>query len=208
MPCLGHIIASDGGIRPCWEEARRKMWKSFWANAASREIAKAPTDMKMKLLSRSTVCIVQFKWSRWPPQKKVALELTLLQTRMLATILRVQRRPLEDMLDYIRRRNKQAKAVARAQGMWYHLWWKRCIAWHKHVNRHTNTPMYQILACHGQSWLRAQRFPFVPAHSSFARAWTIDRGRSGTRCRSGYVSKRWEEGILLAETCRDIEQNT
>ena len=55
-----------------------------------------------------------------------------------------------------------------------HLWWARAVAWHEHVCRHTNTPMYKLLEFQGASGLQAKSFPL-----SFRTRRRIDPGAFG-----------------------------
>ena len=42
-PYLGHIVQTNCAIRDCWQAARTKMWKAFWANSGSMLGRKLPS---------------------------------------------------------------------------------------------------------------------------------------------------------------------
>ena len=51
MPCLGFHIQNDGETHNLWEEARKSLWKAYFAQTRSSDVAhKVPLFAKLKNL--------------------------------------------------------------------------------------------------------------------------------------------------------------
>ena len=84
---------------------------SFWANAGSAEASKLALHLRVKLLVRTVVPVLDFRCSKWPPQATVAEELDAVQRKMLATILRLRPLPHETFKQFRQRRGKAAQQL-------------------------------------------------------------------------------------------------
>ena len=161
---LGHIVQTNCSIRACWQAARRKMWKAFWANSGSTLGRKLPAPAKFALLRRCVACIVGYRMSRWPPQAQVARELDNVQARMSAFVLGLRPHADESIETFCRRRGRAARAQCRAQGLWSDFWFSRAVAWDDHMTRHPETIATGFRNYRDMTWLEARR-------STFANAW-------------------------------------
>ena len=56
---LGHALQGTGSTRCCWKRARFAMWKSYRFGTADR----------LSLVLRAVVPSLDFRCSRWPPQR-------------------------------------------------------------------------------------------------------------------------------------------
>ena len=84
LSCLGHIVSDDGGIRNDWNQTKIRMWKVFWKNSGNSRIGTCKFETKLSLLLRSVFCTVNWKFSRWPFAKSVAIELDAMQVNMVS----------------------------------------------------------------------------------------------------------------------------
>ena len=181
---MGHIIASNGGIAPCLREAKRAVWRAFFANAAAPCFSRAPIHLKLKLLNRCCRMPLQYRCSRWPPNSSQLEAVDRLQRRLIAALLRVRKRQFESIVDFSRRRNAAAGRVARLQGQWSKFWCPRVISWNDHIFRGHNTSQWSTKLVHHNDgiWLQIRR--------ALGR-----NGRLGTRRIRGHPTTRWAEGV-------------
>ena len=183
---LGHLLQNTGSIRADWAQTRRQMWAAFWANAGSAGSSKLTTHQRMRLLLRGVLPILDFRCSRWPPQATIANELDAMQRKMVATLLRLTPLPDEDAAQFVRRRGRAAHHLCTSNGWWSHRWFRRALAWDAHVRRGHNPMAWSthLVDFKGATYL-AQRRAF-------------HQGRTATRTSSGFVSRRWHDGIAFA----------
>ena len=116
FPCLGHTLEGNAGIRACFTNTKRSMWKAFWGNCGHRVMRQAPVSMKCKLLDRACRSILSYRCSRWPPQPRIAQELDRVQSKMVAAIQRIPRASEETAAEYVTRRNKTAARKCKELG--------------------------------------------------------------------------------------------
>ena len=173
---------------------------SFWANAGSSETRKVGTLDRAMLLERTVVSKFRWKLSRWPFQKTVAIALDSVQCRMMAIIMKTTRMSHETIDVFCRRRNREARNVCEAAGMWSELWANRVVHWHQHVARGVrhNHFCHPIMINKNQHWLQMQRVQWVYSNGSSSRN-TMLAGRTGTRCNIGRPQVRWDSGVELAQ---------
>ena len=105
---LGHIVQTNFSIRACWQAARTKMWKAFWANSGSTLGRRISMSAKFALLRRCVACFAPYRMSRWPPQAQISQELDDVQARMSALILKLRHHPFEDFEAFCRRIGRAA----------------------------------------------------------------------------------------------------
>ncbi len=101
-----HGPMGNAGIRAWFTSTKRSLWKAFWGNAGHPVPRGATLKVKRRLLERSCKPVLSYRCSRWPPQPTIARELDRVQSKMAASLLRVQRLPGEDAAIYCRRRNR------------------------------------------------------------------------------------------------------
>ena len=195
---LGHLIESTGSIRACWTRARSAMWKAFWANPGSNAARHLSRASNLALMSRAVLPQLNFRCSRWPPQKQVRLEVDQLQQKMTASLVRLPRLIGEDAEAYVRRRGREARRINTEQGMWSNHWFSRCLRWDAHLARPRNFNSWpaQLRDYRGKQWLMDRRASFVSSDSSSS----ILAGRTGTRAARGKVHTRWHDGVDLARS--------
>ena len=194
---LGHSLDDDGSIRSCWSRARASMWKAFWANPGSRAAAKFPISERLNLLARAVAPQLDFRCSRWPPQKQVAAEVDSIQRKMVSTLLRVPRGPQEPVEDYVRRRGRLAARTCKLHGLWSARWFTRAIFWDAHLARDRNAHTWaaRLRNYRGSDWLMRRRVEFLPRDGQSRSAVA---GRTDTRGYRGKVHVRWLDGISFA----------
>ena len=159
---LGHTLADNGSIRSCWQRTKEAMWRAFWANAGSQSARGLPTPLKVRLLTRSVLPVLDYRSSRWPPQKTIGLELDSLQCKMAASIIRVQRLAGESPADYFMRRNRDASRLCRRMGLWSTRWFSRALSWDAHIRRPRNSHLWSadVVMYRGKTWLQQRRASF------------------------------------------------
>jgi hypothetical protein len=197
-PYLGHIVQTSGSIRACWQTARTKMWRAFWANSGSTMGKKLPLPAKIALLQRCVACVVAFRMSRWPPQTQIARELDAVQARMTALILGLKPNPTEDSATFLRHRAKAARQSCRIHGLWSQLWFRRAKAWDDHLSRHPQLLASAFRNFNDSNWLILRRANYANINSIRRNSWTTFAGRTATRAAAGFVATRWQAGIQLA----------
>ena len=121
-----------------WRETKAKMWRVFWKNSGNVQINSCNFETKLSLLLRSVFCTVNWKFSRWPFAKSIAVELDAMQVNMVSYLTRLPRGNGEAWIPFVRRRRRAARNLCSPIGMWSVDWAKRCISWHEHVIRSNN----------------------------------------------------------------------
>ena len=191
--CLGHVLTPTGSVAQCFYATKRLCWNAYFLNFSNKMARRIPISHKLALLKRAILPIIAYRCTRWPFQQKFAKELDMLQNKMVAVMTREPRYPEEELASYLRRRNQMASRLASKLGRWSHVWARRVVAWHDHLNRLRNahTLVARVFHWHGAAWLRERRLE----HGSIATA-----GRTRTRLPfSMPVHQRWEEGVAVAE---------
>ena len=196
---LGHFVAFDGGVSADWALTKPRMWAVFYKNSGSYKVQGGDIETKLSLLLRTVFCTVNWKFSRWPFQKTVAVEMDAMQVNMVSMISRVPKNDSEDWVTWVRRRRRLARNVCGRIGFWSEAWAKRTIEWHEHIQRHPGV-MRDLLMWHDSHWLQAQRSRFVAADGSATTRNSLIAGRTGTRASGGRPQPRWEEGIGLSKS--------
>ena len=183
---LGHSLQHTGSVRQDWGQTRRQMWGAFWGNSGAAGAKKLSVAFRLKLLFRAVVPIFDFRCSRWPPQASIAAEVDTLQRKMTAILLRLSPMPGEDVQQFVRRRGRAARALCTEHGWWSKRWFKRTVAWDAHVRREDKHFSWSgnLVEYRGQSYLTERR----ASHN----------GRTATRTSSGFVCRRWHDGVAFA----------
>ena len=158
----------------------------------------ADIETKLSLLLRTVFCIVNWKFSRWPFCKSIAVEMDNLQTNMVSILSRVPKNDSEDWVGWLRRKRRLARDVCDRIGLWSEAWAKRLIDWDEHLHRDRGV-LNKLLLYHNSDWLQAQRSQFVPAWGSVSTRNSVLAGRTGTRANGGRPQQRWDAGICLAQ---------
>ena len=187
FPCLGHMRQADAGIRQCYTNVKRQMWKAFWGNCGHRALHNASLDLRCDLLNRCCRPVFSYRCSRWPPQATVAKELDSLQCKMVGVLLRLVRHPGESLPDYCKRRCRAARSHCRRLGTWSAYWFARAKAWDGHLERHHSPTCWPMLlrGVHDNEWLRIRRSLRRPDGHDL-------------RVAPGRPCMRWHEGIAYA----------
>ena len=183
---LGHWLQDNGSVRSCWARTRQQMWGAFWANVSAAGSMKLPLLLRMKLLLRAVVPILDFKCSRWPPQLQIANELDAVQRKMVAILLRLTPENEETCEQFRRRRGRAARALCLQGGLWSRRWFRRAVAWDDHSRRERN------------SFTWAAKLVEYRAAAFLASRRAAHFGRTATRSQPGFVCRRWHGGIIVA----------
>ena len=109
---LGYRVASNAGIYREWRVVRARLWGVFWKNCAGSRAGRLGFEEKVNLLLRAALGTMLWVCSRWPFQKKVAIEVDKLQVHMIAILSGIRRLPGEISVEWYRRRGRAAKVVA------------------------------------------------------------------------------------------------
>ena len=194
---LGHFVANSGGIRFDWLKVKAKMWGAFYGNSGSNDLHSVNFETKLSLLMRTVFCTVNWKFSRWPFQKSIAVEMDKLQVNMVAMVSRYPKLASEDWVGWIRRKRRFARNILQRIGFWSEAWALRQVNWHEHVERSPGV-LRDLLLYHNSNWLQSMRSRFVPANGADGTRNSVLAGRTGTRTDDGKPQPRWEAGIELA----------
>ena len=132
--------------------------------------------------------VLSYVGSRWPPQPTIATELDRIQSKMVASMLRIKRQDGEGAADYCRRRNRDAAFKCRQLGRWSSHWFERVLKWDAHLERAHCHQSWAVLlrSFHDEIWLETHRFE-TNSHGTATRT---SRGRPLTR---------WHEGVSFAK---------
>ena len=146
-------------------------------------------DVKCRLLLKACRPVLSYRCSRWPPQKAVLKDLSALQAKMMAVMLRVRRIAGEDPVLYCRRRNRAAADKCRSVGLWTHHWCSQVLRWEAHLLRGHGPTSWPVMLRHfnDEQWLET------------CRCLTSLPG-TRTRVSSGRPAVRWHEGVLHANS--------
>ena len=152
-------------------------------------------------MQRAVVPQLDFRCSRWPPQKQIADELDTLQRNMTAVLIRTPRLEAEETNDYFRRRRRIARNLCIENGLWSKRWFSRSLKWDQHLARPLNRHSWpaQLREYRGREWLMERRMSFAPSVASRTSSASILAGRTDTRAVRGKVHMRWHDGIEFAK---------
>ena len=75
----------------------RQNSKSFWATPGAKLAQTLLVSKRLALLNKAVAPQLDYRCSRWPPQKMVARELDSMHRKMVGSLLKVQRYPSEDV---------------------------------------------------------------------------------------------------------------
>ena len=95
MKTLGHTLAADCSIEPCFRETTSSMSKAFYANVRFGLKLCSPAR-KIKFLKTCILPIASSRWARWPWQKSYAQRLDKLQHQFVAVLFDVRAMPDEE----------------------------------------------------------------------------------------------------------------
>ena len=181
---LGHVVSADASIWPCWRKTHKAMWAAFWGNCVGPRTNGLTVSQRCALMDRSVAPVLRFRNTRWPWTKTLADTQNRTQRQMLAQFVRTERWPLEDSVNYSRRRMRSIATLARMHGAWGLEHAERVVNWSDHLQRERNqlSLAAQLYAWRGAAWLQERR---VESSS----------GRPGTRQYSGYAQRRWDEAV-------------
>ena len=165
---LGHTLQNNGSVRACWKSARLAMWRSYWANPGSKDARPLDVTMRTALLDKAVTPQLDYRCSRWPPQKTIASESGGLQRKMVASAMRSPRYPGEDVAHFVRRRGRAAALQRRQSGQWSQRWFKRATDWNEHLERPRNGDSWssKLLHYRAREWLIQRRVALLPASGS------------------------------------------
>ena len=175
MACLGHELASNGSVVPCWHNARKAMLTSHYKNSGNVAALDLPWERKMTLLSRATLPVFAYRAARWPPSAAVISYVDRFERRKVASCLATPPRPDEPLIDFYRRRNATVTANLPASKKWSRVWCRKVVEWDDHLNR-GHDPM---------SWSRDLLQAAAP--------------RDVHRAHAGRPTTRWREGVAAAK---------
>ena len=197
--CILYICILYICTRPCWQHTRRLMWKSFWSNAGSQSARQLTTVQRLLLLQKSVVPQLEYRCSRWPPQRMIACELDGIQRKMVATVQRIPRYPGEEVGDFVKRRGRVAARACKNSGLWSHKWFRRSLDWNEHLERPRNIHSWPAKLLHfkDRQWFIERRASWLPADGGAASSLA---GRTDTRACRGCVHTRWHDGIEFARS--------
>ena len=170
----------------CLENTIGQMWKAFFANCVGKVAKKMSCAVRIKLLARAVLPILRCRWSRWAFTLSRADTLNGLQNRMVGIILDVRVLPGEAAADYARRRAGFTASVVRFTGRWGQLWARAVVSWAEHLERPRNA----------ETW--AAKLANVRSPDELAARRSL-WGRPATRVGSGWIKRRWWDGVPIAK---------
>ena len=192
-PVLGHVVLSDGACSADILRAKKACWKRFWIGAGSKRARQLDVRTRAADVDRCVWPGVSFRCPWWAFNKGVAMELDTTQRSMMAILLRVPRKPCEDVDAYFRRRAKEAGAIAKQQGLWSVRVAQRILSWDAHISR-GSVSSWAALAYRWRDdlWYQARRLAMSSA--------SVFGGRLGMRSQRGGVKTRFHDGVRFAKS--------
>ena len=199
---LGHILQTNGSIRACWKQTRCAMWRAFWSNSGSKDADNFNVEAKLNLLSRSVMPQMDFRSSRWPPQKQIATEIDRTQRKMTAAIVTIPHNEYESSCEFVRRRGRAAAKLCNEHGLWSKRWFGRASRWDDHLNQYRNHLSWpaKLRQFKDRTWFIFQRSQFTPVSTGPFSNFSATAGRTDTRAVRGYVHMRWHDGIIYSRS--------
>ena len=187
--CFGHFLDNDGGIRTCFDNSAKAMWRAFFGKL-SQGLLVSSEAAKTRFLGTSISSIPSFRWSRWPYQCKYAQKLERIQRQMIAILMHIKPAPGESCDTFSRRRRTQTSRIANKAGVWSKRWARSVCSWKDHVSREHDCDTWsaRILEFHDRAWLDDIR----------KLASCVNESRTNTRSTMRKVQRRWEEGLVVA----------
>ena len=175
---LGHILADNASIAPCFQRTSAALWRAFYRNPGSRVAQTAGKKTRIKLMDISVKPVLECRMGRWPFQLDYAQKLDRLQRKMLSRIIKVERWPDESDERYFRRRGRTISGHLNLDPRvvtWSHLWAIRVQTWNSHLRRPRNLNSWaaKLLRTQDSLWLQARR--------ALQNAVSVFAGRTDTR---------------------------
>ena len=200
LDCLGHFIAADGTIRSPLSRTRKLVWKSFFSKFQRHTTKHLDDEMLAAEVSRHLLPVVMYRASGWSYQKQAAIDLDILQAKLVGAATAVPRQLHEADDEYHKRRCRVANHLCEGIGRWPLVWAYRVVAWYEHVKRNTSGTMWSGLLSDTRNgmWLQARRSLFAPKNPQSAGAWSAFAGRTDTRLKRGSPPVRYESGVQYA----------
>ena len=188
MKCLGHYLDADGGIKTCFDNSIRAMWRAFFGNQSAGLLASS-TAAKKRFLNSCISTIPGFRWARWPYQESYAAKLDSTQRRMVSVLFNIKPCNGESWDTYVARRHNTSQSIV-GRSKWSRYWARSVRTWNDHVlrNHDPRTWSYSVLMWHDQKWLSKVRM----ACSG------VGESRTNTRAVRAKVHRRWEDGLDIA----------
>ena len=93
---LGHFVSHNSGCTHDWWRVKPVMWAVFWKNSGSVQMHDFNFETKLSLLMRTVFCVVNWKFSRWPFSKTIAVEMDSMQVNMVSILSRLPKLDSED----------------------------------------------------------------------------------------------------------------
>ena len=154
--------------------------------------------MRLQLLRRSVVPMMDYRNTRWPPHHQLSLEIDRLQRKMMAIMFRTPMVSGESAAEYVRRRNRLVGGKCREAGLWSVRHCQRVIFWRDHLLRPQNRDSWAVMLYEhrGFQWLLERRSAYASGRLG------VLAGRTGTRLAPGNVVTRWHDGVRFAEDLR------
>jgi hypothetical protein len=191
LECLGHILQHDGETHRAWNHARRIMWKTFFAQAKSSDVAtKLPVDVLVSNLNRAVTPGLLYRMKVFPVTQLRLQQVDLEQRKCIASILRTKLQPGEEILSFCRRKNKLSSNVIRQTGKWSSSVAEQTVKWHAHLQRNNCKVLWPTLLepTRDETWLWFRR-------AANSTRW---HSRTATRAFRGNVAQRWAAGVKHA----------
>ena len=150
-------------------------------------------NAKLQLMGRVVVPQIDYRFSRWPPQRQIALEIDRMQRTMTATLLCSRFNGGESVEDFCRGRNRTCTQICRDHGHWSTRWFESAISWDKHLSRQRNSYCWaaRLRSFRDREWCTRRRILYAPVDGQTS----IYAGRTNTRNYHGKVHMRWHDGI-------------
>ena len=205
---FGHVLQHDGGIGADWKVTRAKMWGAFWKCVVNKQTTRVQQRDKIRTLQQCVFACAQWKLSRWPFQKTVAVQIDHMQAEMMRCIIRTPILDGETDEHFFRRRARIARDSAARAGNWSMKWASRVLAWDMHINKSPVSeqqihPCKYLIEYHDSTWLLFKRAAFTNESGR-----TLAAGLTGTRRVSGRPQMRWQDGVSLARTIDNSRQTS
>eukprot|EP00746_Dinoflagellata_sp_MGD_P142543 gnl/MRDRNA2_/MRDRNA2_75497_c0_seq1.p1 gnl/MRDRNA2_/MRDRNA2_75497_c0~~gnl/MRDRNA2_/MRDRNA2_75497_c0_seq1.p1 ORF type:complete len:331 (+),score=52.39 gnl/MRDRNA2_/MRDRNA2_75497_c0_seq1:1030-2022(+) len=189
--CLGTCLQHDGETHRAWTQARSSMWRAFFAQQKGHDLYKQiPIQHKIKNLHTCVLPVLQYKVKHFPMSKSRFQDIDAEQRKCYSACARIQPRPDEETMSFIRRRNLQITSLVAQHSKWSSVIANQSVEWHQHLRRNTSGALWtgHLENLRNEVWLQ-QRREMHPAWKS----------RTATRAFRGHVASRLAEGYSTAK---------
>ena len=187
MVVLGQMVSHSCSVSGDVEFQHARVRASFFRNGGHKFAAKLSTAARLRLVKISDLSTIRSVWARWPWTQRRCADLDSWQAELIRWTMKIRKEDDEIECEFIIRRNRLVKEVAKEQGLWSLLYSKAVSDWALHIQRN------HVGALHGE--LMGTLTPlYLQTLRNLSR-----NNRPHTRRLPGGFPVRWCESISRAD---------